>query len=99
VQTNLLDSLQTTVVVRFKKLETNKDTVLTQLTTIFEIECVDYLVLTPQLTGIQRKELDKAITDIEYARTEMLIELDLLLQEINAEFNTRSLRAATTCYE
>ena len=64
IQTNLLDSLQTTVVVPLKKLETNKDKVLTQLTPTFTIESVGYLMLTPQLAGIQRKELGKAVTEV-----------------------------------
>ncbi len=46
------------------------------------IEGVDYLMLTPQLAGIQRKELGKAITDIEYARTDILNALDFLLTGI-----------------
>ncbi|TQO83063.1 CcdB family protein [Vibrio cholerae] len=82
IQTNLLDSLQTTVVVPLKRLETNKDKVLTQLTPTFIIEGVEYLMLTPQLAGIQRKELGKAITDIEYARTDILNALDFLLTGI-----------------
>ena len=82
IQTNLLDSLQTTVVVPLKKLEVNKDKILTQLTPTFIIEGEDYLMLTPQLAGIQRKELGKAITDIEYARTEILNALDFLITGI-----------------
>ena len=82
IQTNLLDSLQTTVVVPLKKLEANEDKVLTQLTPTFRIEGVDYLMLTTQLAGIQRKELGKAITDIEYARTDILNALDFLLTGI-----------------
>jgi len=82
IQTNLLDSLQTTVVVPLKKLEANKDKVLTQLTPTFIIEGVDYLMLTPQLAGIQRKELGKAITDIEYARADILNALDFLITGI-----------------
>jgi toxin CcdB len=82
IQTNLLDSLQTTVVVPLKKFETNKDKVLTQLTPTFTIEGLDYLMLTPQLAGIQRKELGKAVADVEYARTEILNALDFLLTGI-----------------
>ena len=82
IQTNLLDSLQTTVVVPLKKLEANKNKVLTQLTPTFLIDGVDYLMLTPQLAGIQRKELGKAIADVEYARTEILNALDFLLTGI-----------------
>jgi len=82
IQTNILDSLQTTIVVPLKKLETNKDKVLTQLTPILAIEGVNYLMLTPQLAGIQRKELGKAITNIESARIEILNALDFLFTGI-----------------
>lgn len=79
IQTNLLDSLQTTVVIPLKKLEKNKDIVLAQLTPTLTIEGEDYLMLTPQLAGIQRKELGKAIADVEYARTNILNALDFLI--------------------
>ena len=82
IQTNILDSLQTTIVVPLKKLETNKDKVLTQLTPILAIEGVNYLMLTPQLAGIQRKELGKAIMNIESARIEILNALDFLFTGI-----------------
>ena len=82
IQTNLLDSLQTTAVVPLKKFESNKDQFLTQLTPVFLIEGTDYLMLTPQMAGIQRKELGKAVADIEYARTEILNALDFLLTGI-----------------
>lgn len=80
IQTNLLDSLKTTVVVPLKKLEKNK--VLTQLTPIFTIDGVEYLMLTPQLAGIQRKALGKPVADIQYARTDVLNALDLLFAGI-----------------
>lgn len=82
IQTNLLDALQTTVVVPLKKLDKNKDKVFTQLTPTFTIEGTEYLMLTPQLAGIQRKELGKAITNIEYARTDILNALDFLFTGI-----------------
>ena len=82
IQTNLLDSLHSTVVVPLKKLDTNKDKVLTQLTPVLEIEGADYLMLTPQLAGIQRKDLGNAITEVEYARIEILNALDFLFSGI-----------------
>ena len=82
IQTNLLDSLQTTVVIPLKKLGSNKDKALTHLTPIVNIDGTDYLILTPQLAGIQRKELGKAIADITYARTEILNALDFLVTGI-----------------
>lgn len=82
VQTNLLDALQTTVVIPLKKFESNKDNVLTQLTPIIKIDNVDYVALTPQLAGIQRKALGKHITIIEYARADVVNALDFLFTGI-----------------
>jgi toxin CcdB len=82
IQTNLLDALQTTVVVPLKRLETNKDKLLTQLTPILAIEGLEYLMLTPQLAGMQRKQLGKAITNVDHARTDILNALDFLLSGI-----------------
>ncbi|MES2825446.1 MAG: CcdB family protein [Pseudomonadota bacterium] len=55
---------------------------LTQLTPTLLIEGENYLMLKPQLAGIQRKEPGKAIADVEYARTEILNALDFLLTGI-----------------
>jgi toxin CcdB len=82
IQTNLLDSLQTTVVVPLKKLESNKNKVFTQLTPTLDIEGTVYLMLTPQLAGVQRKELGKSVANIEHARMEILNALDFLLTGI-----------------
>lgn len=82
VQADLLDSLQTTVVVPLKKLEPNRNKLLTQLTPTLNIEGVAYLMLTPQLAGIPRKELGKAIATAEYARTEIINALDFLLTKV-----------------
>jgi len=82
IQSNFLDSLQTTVVVPLTKLDTNKDKVLAQLTPTFTIEGIDYLMLTPQLAGIQRKELGKAVADVEFARADIINALDFLFTGI-----------------
>jgi toxin CcdB len=82
VQTNLLDSLQTTVVIPLTKYETNKDKALNQLMPTLNIEGTDYLILTPQLAGISKKELGKAICNVDYARTEILNAIDFLLTGI-----------------
>lgn len=79
IQTNLLDSLQTTVVIPLKKYVSNKDKVFTQLTPILDIEGTSYLMLTPQLAGIQRKELGKEIAHVEHARAEILNAVDFLI--------------------
>jgi toxin CcdB len=82
VQTNLLDLLQTTVVIPLAKYETNKDKALNQLMPTLTIEGTDYLMVTPQLAGISKKELGKAICDVEYARTDIINAIDFLVTGI-----------------
>jgi len=82
IQSSLLDSLQTTVVVPLIKLDANKNRVLTQLTPTFKIDGIDYLMLTPQLAGIQRKELGKPIADVGFARAAIINAVDFLLAGI-----------------
>lgn len=82
IQTNLLGHLHPTVVVPLEKLEGNKDKVLSQLTPTLNIAGIDYLMLTPQLAGTQRKQLGRAIVSVEHARIEILNALDFLLKGI-----------------
>jgi toxin CcdB len=82
IQTNLLDSLHTTVVVPLVDYPTHKDKAFSQLTPILNIEGADYLMLTPQLAGIARKELGSAVCHMEHARTEIVNAVDFLLTGI-----------------
>lgn len=79
VQSNLLDSLQTTVVIPLVKFESNKNQTLTQLTPVLDIDGTKYLALTPQLAGISRKELGSAIADASQFRTNIINAMDFLL--------------------
>ena len=82
IQSSLLDELKTTVVVPLSKLETNKDKVFTQLTPILNIDGAAFLMLTPQLAGIQRKELGKPVASAESARAEIIGAIDFLLSGV-----------------
>lgn len=79
IQSNLLESLQTTVVIPLVKLEANIDKKLVQLTPVLELEGKKYIALTPQLSGISRKELGAAITDANQFRTDIINAMDFLL--------------------
>jgi toxin CcdB len=82
IQSNLLDDLSTTVVVPLAKFETNKSKRLTQLTPVLSIEGVNYLMLTPQLAGIARKDLGKSIASAESDRSEIIAALDFLISGV-----------------
>ncbi len=79
IQSNLLDTLQTTVVVPLAKYESHKQKLLGQLTPIVAVEGVDYLMFTPQLAGISKKELGKEVGSLVGHRTEIINAIDFLL--------------------
>lgn len=79
VQSNFLDSLQTTVVIPLVKYESNKEKLLGQLTPVLTIDNVGYLMVTPQLAGISRKELGKEVCSMIGFRTEIVNAMDFLI--------------------
>ncbi len=79
IQSNLLDTLQTTVVVPLAKYESHKQKLLGHLTPILTVEDIDYLMFTPQLAGISKKELGKEVCSLTGKRTEIIDAIDFLL--------------------
>ena len=57
VQSNLLEELQTRVVIPLTKAAALSRRPLDQLTPILKVEDEAYVLMTPQLAGIARKEL------------------------------------------
>lgn len=82
IQSNLLQDLATTVVVPLVKFEKNKTKVLTGLTPVFSLDQQDFVMLTPQLAGIQRKELGKLAFELLHARAEIVGALDFLISGV-----------------
>nr|WP_314859635.1 CcdB family protein [uncultured Undibacterium sp.] len=82
IQSNLLSDLLTTVVVPLIKFDVNKTKILKGLTPVFLLDQQDYLMLTPQLAGIQRKELGKLAFDLAHARLEIVGALDFLISGV-----------------
>lgn len=82
IQSNLLSDLITTVVVPLVKFDKHKTKILTRLTPIFTLDQHDYLMLTPQLAGIQRKELGKLAYELNHARTEIIGAVDFLISGV-----------------
>lgn len=80
VQTGLLDDLQTRVVVPLSQLNNQKP--ISNLTPLLNINGNNYLMLTPQLAGINKKELGNAITNLADGRQDILNALDFLITGI-----------------
>ena len=79
VQADLLSDLQTCVVVPLTAADKNKDKTISRLTPILAVDGTQYLMLTPQLAGIMRKELGKPVAMLSDARTEIIGALDFLV--------------------
>jgi len=79
VQNDLLDDLETRVVVPLYPLSSIKGKPLRTLTPILDIEGKRFVMLTPQLAGIPKSELGAPVTRVEQYRYEIIAAIDFLL--------------------
>lgn len=79
VQTDLLEDLQTRVVIPITKASSLAKNPLNQLTPIIELEGESYILVTPQLAGISRSEFGAAIGSLVEKRDAILAAMDFLL--------------------
>lgn len=82
VQSDLIAELGTRVVVPLYTAAAMKGKTLKTLTPTFEIENKQYVMVTPQLAGIARKQLGAQVTDLSARRDEIMAALDLLITGI-----------------
>lgn len=82
VQSNLLSDLDTRVVIPLFSSTALKGKTLTTLTPTFEIEAKAYVLMTPQLAGISKKELGSEVTDFSVHRDAIIAALDFLVTGI-----------------
>jgi toxin CcdB len=79
VQADLLSDLQTCVVVPLTAADKNKDKAISRLTPILTVDGAEYLMLTPQLAGIMRRELGNPVTTLSDARNEIIGAINFLV--------------------
>ncbi len=82
IQSDLIAELGTRVVVPLYTAAAMKGKVLRTLTPTFAIEGKHYVMVTPQLAGIARKQLGVQIADLSARRDEIVAALDLLVTGI-----------------
>lgn len=82
VQNDLLDGLETRVVVPLCPISMMKGRILRTLTPVLEIEGERFVMLTPQMAGIPKSELGAPVTRIEQHRFEIISAIDFLLTGI-----------------
>ncbi len=79
IQNDLLDDLETRVVVPLCPLSAMKSKPLRTLTPVLEIEGESFVMLTPQMAGIPRSELGAPVTRLDHYRFEIIAAFDFLL--------------------
>ncbi len=82
VQSDLLEELGTRVVVPLYSSDSVPNRRLRTLTPLFEIEGEQYVMMTPQLAGIQRNMLGPTVASLSSRRDEVIAALDLLITGI-----------------
>lgn len=82
VQNDLLDDLETRVVVPLYPLSMMKGRTLRTLTPALEIEGERFVMLTPQIAGIPKSELGAPVARVEQHRFEIISAVDFLLTGI-----------------
>ncbi|KIQ05694.1 MULTISPECIES: CcdB family protein [Pseudomonas] len=82
VQSDLLAELGTRVVVPLYTARAMQGKMLRTLTPRFEIEGEHYVMMTPQMAGIAKKQLGAKIADLAAQRDEIIAALDLLITGI-----------------
>lgn len=82
VQCDLIAELSTRVVVPLYTAAAMKGKTLKTLTPVFEIEGKQYVMMTPQLAGVAKKQLGAQVTDLTSRRDDIIAALDLLITGI-----------------
>ena len=82
VQSDLIAELGTRVVVPLYTAAAMQGTTLRTLMPTFEIDEKQYVMVTPQLAGIAKKQLGAQIADLSAQRSEIIAAIDLLITGI-----------------
>ncbi len=82
VQSDLIAELGTRVVVPLYTASAMKGKALKTLTPTFEIAGKQYVMVTPQLAGIAKKQLGIQVAELSAQRDEIIAALDLLITGI-----------------
>jgi toxin CcdB len=79
IQSDVLDDLQTRVVIPLTKAAALTKKPLPLITPVVRFDGNDYLLLTPQLAGIARTELGAAVGSLAHERQAIIAAVDFLL--------------------
>ncbi|MDO9163461.1 MAG: CcdB family protein [Methylococcaceae bacterium] len=80
IQSSLLDELRTTVVIPLCPSALAGNAAISKLCPV--VESVNFILLTQQIAGVDRKNLGKEICNLSHARIEILAALDFIVSGI-----------------
>jgi len=79
IQANLLADLSTRVVIPLVKLTALRKKPIRDLTPVFDVDGVKYMLMTPQLAGISMRELGQPVANVGSHRDEIVAAVDFLI--------------------
>lgn len=82
VQSPLLDTLDTRLVIPLTPLSRYSGPAMSTLTPVLDVEQQAYLMLTPQMAGIPRKALGATVADLSERRDDIIAAIDFLVTGI-----------------
>ena len=82
VQSDLIAQLGTRVVVPLYTTTAMKGKVLKTLTPLLRVDGRQYVMMTPQLAGVSKKELGQQVSSLAAQRDEIIAALDMLITGI-----------------
>lgn len=82
IQNDLLSALQTCVVVPLTAANQVGYRAMNRLTPLLTVQGSQYLMMTPQLAGIAKRELGEKIENLAEARLEIIAAMDFLLSGV-----------------
>lgn len=78
VQANLLESLETRVVVPLIAAKDSQDLTVTRLMPTLTVKDKKYVAFTPQMAGVPSREFGPPVTNVSKRRDDIIAALDLL---------------------
>jgi len=82
VQSDLLESLRTTVVIPLGRYSVVRDRIMTKLCPIMEIDGARYAALTQQIAGIDKTLLGARVANVSHHRSAIVDAIDLIISGI-----------------
>jgi toxin CcdB len=82
IQANFLEELATRIVIPLAPQAAWKNQKMDKLTPVVQVDGKHYIVVTPQLSAIARKELGPVVADFSGDRLEFIGALDFLISGI-----------------